>query len=86
MRTRYWDNPEGASSTAVQFRDDTTPMVWMHTNLGWIQVGNSPTDVDEAESFAAKLAQGYGLEERSLRYARYMAGDDNEDDDEERLR
>lgn len=72
-KTRYWDNP-GFSSTAVQFRTDTEPMIWMHTNIGWVPIGNTPVDRKEAEHFAEELAAGYNLEERGREFAEYMLG------------
>ena len=38
-RTRYWASDHG-SDTAVQFRTDVEPEVWMHTNMGWVPIGN----------------------------------------------
>lgn len=66
MRTRLWMGHN--TSTAVQFRNDTEegdPMVWMHTNLGWVPVGNSVgMSEKEAEELAVKIAAGYNLEEQ----------------------
>ena len=73
MKTRFWDSDQG-SSTCVQYRDDAEPMVWMHTNLGWVPIGNSPEDAGEAEAFAVETAKGYGLVERDNDTARAMAG------------
>ncbi len=74
-RTRLWESETG-SSTAVQFRTDREPMVWMHTNLGWIAIGNAPTDQAEAEKFAEECAAGYGLKESTGARAYFMAGFD----------
>ncbi len=72
VKTRFWSSDEG-SSTCVQWRDDTDPPVWLHTNLGWVQVNvDAPHVADEA--FAVTLAEGYGLTERSEEYARGMLG------------
>lgn len=76
MRTRYWHHPDGMSSTAIQFRDDTQPMVHMHTNLGWVPIGNAPTDATGAEAFAEQIAGNYGLSEGSPALATYMAGEE----------
>lgn len=66
MRTRLWLGHH--TSTAVQFRNDVEeddPMVWMHTNLGWIPVGNSVGLTEqEAEKLAVGIAGGYNLEEQ----------------------
>lgn len=75
MRTRYWES-EGVSTTAVQFRDDTEPMVHIHTNMGWVAVGNAPKDVVGAEKFAEDIARGYHLTETTEEQALYMAGGD----------
>lgn len=77
MRTRYWHDASGLSSTAVQFRDDTEPMVHLHTNLGWVPIGNTPTDATGAERFAEELAKNYNLNEASQAVATYMAGVDD---------
>ena len=66
MKTRLWMGNN--TSTAVQFRNDVSegePMVWMHTNLGWVPVGNSVgMSEQEAEDLAVKIAKGYSLEEQ----------------------
>lgn len=67
-RTRLWESESG-SSTCVQFRTDVKPMVWMHTNLGWVPIGNAPEDEKEAETFAEDVAAGYNLVESSLERA-----------------
>lgn len=71
-RTRFWCDPMWLSSTCVQFRADTKPMVWLHTNIGWIPVGNTPETEKEAESFAIGLAEGYNLTEANQGLAQYM--------------
>lgn len=76
MKTRYWDRSDGLSSTAVQFRTDTDPMVFFHTNIGWVPIGNTPKDATGAEEFAEKLASGYGLTEANQTQAIYMLGED----------
>ena len=73
MRTRLWEDPEGLSSTCVQFRTDTKPMVWVNTNMGWVPISNTPKDEKEAEQFAEEIATGYHLEESSPERAQYMA-------------
>ena len=78
MKTRFWDHPYGLSSTAVQFRDDADPMVYVHSNIGWLPIGNTPKDAVEAEDFAVKLAKGYNLTECSQEMANYMLGEDHE--------
>lgn len=72
MRTRIWvgDNTD----TKVQFRNDADPKVWMNTNIGWIPIGNAPTDDVGAEAFAVDTAKSYGLPEGSLEEAKYWAG------------
>ena len=63
-RTRLWQSDSG-SSTCVQFRTDADPMVFLHTNLGWVPIGNTPEGDEEAEAFAVSMAEGYGLVESS---------------------
>lgn len=75
MRTRLWES-NGGSSTCVQFRTDTEPKVWLHTNLGWVPIGNSPAEESEAEKFAVELADGYQLVEADQDRAEYFAGMD----------
>lgn len=75
QRTRLWlaeDHPH--TSTGVQFRTDVEPKVWMHTNIGWVPIGNAPRDEAEAEAFAIEIAEGYDLMEMPEERARYMAG------------
>lgn len=72
-RTRCWYSDQG-SSTMVQFRTDLTPMVWMHTNIGWVGVSNAPTDEAKAEQFAVELATGYELKEHDRESAEHFAG------------
>jgi len=71
-RTRFWSSPD--TTTCIQFRTDTDPKVWIHTNLGWVPIGNTPDDAGAAEAFAVDVAAGYKLEEASEDTARYMAG------------
>ena len=79
--TRAWAS-EG-SSTIVQFRTDEDPMVWMHTNIGWVPIGNAPKDdADKAEQFAEKTALSYGLREVDAAEAARIAGWDAEDVEE----
>ena len=73
VRTRLWMNEEG--STAVQFRTDTEYPVWLHTNIGWLNLGNGPTDHTQAERYAVDLAQGYELTEMSQDVARRFLGE-----------
>ena len=72
-RTRFWSSDEG-SSTCIQFRTDRRPAVWIHTNIGWIPVGNTPPALEQAEHFAENIAMGYNLTERDEAHARFMAG------------
>jgi len=74
VTTRLWEAEPERSSTAIQFNSEATPKVWMHTNIGWIPIGNSPKDNDEAERFAEDTAKEYGLEESTQERAKYMAG------------
>ena len=84
MKTRLWKAE--SSNTMIQFRTDAEPLVWMHTNMGWLPLGNSPTDHDEAEKFAAEAAEGYNLKETSSEVAEYFLGSkENSNDDEEDL-
>ena len=73
MRTRLW-NSENGSNTCVQFRTDSKPMVWVHSNIGWLGMGNTPENEAEAEKFAEETAEGYGLVETTPEEALYMAG------------
>lgn len=73
FKTRFWESANG-SSTAVQFRNDADPMVHLHTNVGWVRIGNSPSDEQKAEEMAEGIAEGYGLFEASKLRALYMAG------------
>ena len=74
-RTRFWRHDNFPhSSTAIQFRTDAAPYVWMHSNVGWIPIGNSPIDVGDAERFAEEAAVSYELEEAGEHEARVMAG------------
>lgn len=75
VKTRFWDSGGGMTTTAVQFRDDTNPMVHLHTNIGWVGISNAPKDAAGAEEMAAKLAAGYNLVEASEEQATYMLGD-----------
>jgi hypothetical protein len=75
VRTRLWRDPEGLSSTAVQFRTDTRDVfVWMHTNIGWVPIGNAPRTEKEAQAFAEDLANSYRLEETSKAVATEFLG------------
>jgi hypothetical protein len=74
VRTRLWQGE--FSSTAVQFRTDSTPMVWIHTNFGWVPAGNAPEDDNEAEKFAQDIADGYKLQESSQEMALYFLGEE----------
>lgn len=74
IKTRFWDSE--TSSTAVQFRDDTTPMIWMHTNIGWVPLNGTPHFPEEASECAESLAKHYGLEEASQEKALYMLGEE----------
>ena len=60
----------------VQVRDDILPMVHVHSNIGWLPIGNAPEDWDAAVAMAERLARGYGLEESSQSRALWMAGAD----------
>lgn len=73
FRTRYWYSDQG-SSTAVQFRTDADPMVYLHCNLGWVPIGNAPRDEAGAELFAEEIAAGYRLVESDAELALEMAG------------
>ena len=80
-RTRAWESASG-SSTIVQFRTDIDGApVWMHTNIGWIPIGNAPEELGAAEDFAVKAAAGYGLEESPEWRAEELAGWDELDED-----
>ena len=74
MTTRLWEtgNPDGG--TAIQYNNEATPKVWMHTNIGWIPIGNAPEEDKAAEEFAEETAKGYELTESSQSRAKYMAG------------
>lgn len=71
FRTRCWESRD--SSTVVQFRTDVEPKVWMHTNIGWLPIGNTPDNEVEAEAFAVECAAGYKLVESPQDRAFYMA-------------
>jgi hypothetical protein len=75
-RTRLWRNKN--SSTMIQFRTDSIPMVWMHTNIGWLPLGNCPDLQSDAESFAVSVAEGYKLQEASQAMALHYLGYDDE--------
>ena len=65
LKTRLWSNP--GTTTVIQVRNDVpadSPMVFIHTNLGWLPISNAPRTYNEAEQFAAEAADGYGLRER----------------------
>lgn len=84
-RTRLWEREDRTSSTCVQFRTDATPMVWMHTNIGWLAISNAPPTAPEAEKMAEDMARGYDLTESPPDRARYFAwpdGDPSTGDDE----
>ena len=49
-------------------------MVWVHSNIGWLGMGNTPENEAEAEKFAEETAEGYGLVETTPEEALYMAG------------
>ena len=68
FKTRLWES----TSTCVQYRTDVTPFVYLHTNIGWVPIGNTPEGVEEAEKFAIKCAAGYDLIESSPERARSM--------------
>jgi hypothetical protein len=74
INTRYWRKPAGESSTAVQWRDDTRPQVWVFTNVGWVPIIGTPADPTEAQVTAEKLATEYGLVEVKKNEALFMAG------------
>lgn len=73
MKTRLWTNQE--RTTLVQFRTDSKPMVWIHTNIGWLACGNAPEDEKEAEQFAQEIANGWNLKEASHEMAIYFLGE-----------
>ena len=79
MRTRFWEDENRMSSTAVQVRDDATPMVYLHSNIGWIPIGNSPDTYEASMEFAEDLAKNYGLVERSQEVAFWMLGVDGDE-------
>lgn len=75
MRTRCWEDPEGCSNTVVQVRDDTGPCyVWIHSNMGWLQMSNKYLSYEHACLEAKEIGLGYGLEEASEERAKWMAG------------
>jgi len=73
IKTRLWLSAEG-SNTAVQFRTDTKQPVWVHTNIGWVNI-KTPKDLDEAERLAEEMAAGYELKEADEEVARYFLGE-----------
>ena len=72
-KTRLWESDCG-SNTMVQFRTDSDPMVFIHSNIGWLPIGNAPKTAAEAEKFAAETAEGYDLIEASTEKAEYFLG------------
>jgi len=72
-RTRAWASESG-TTTVVQFRNDQIPMVWLHANLGWMPIGNTPKDEAAAEKFAEEIADSYGLVEVDEKEAEWYAG------------
>lgn len=71
-KVRCWESE--LTSTVVQFRTDADPMVYLHTNLGWVPIGNTPKDPKEAEKFAEECARGYDLQESKKSRAYWLAG------------
>lgn len=74
-RPRAWSDPEGSSSTIVLYDREK---VFMHTNLGWLQV-----ETEEAAgplSAAEGLAKSYGLTEVSAERARWLSGAEEEEE------
>lgn len=61
VRTRLWESPNGSST-------------WLHSNLGWLPISNTPADELTAEQFAEQTAAGYGLVESTKERANQMAG------------
>lgn len=74
IRTLAWHDSSGASNTIIQVRDDTTPYVWMHTNIGWVPIGNAPEQYEQAVDFALAFAKEHELEEMPMSLALYFAG------------
>lgn len=72
-RTRLWESDCGCD-TMVQFRTDSDPMVFIHSNIGWLPIGNAPKTAEAAEKFALKMAEGYDLVEASTEKAEYFLG------------
>lgn len=64
MKNRFWGSE--TSSTAVMFMPKEDPKVFLHTNLGWVPIGNTPEDEVEALSFAMDIALSYKLEEKEI--------------------
>lgn len=74
FKTRLWESTSG-SSTCVQFRTDAEPYVFLHSNIGWVPIGNTPDDVIAAEKFAEEIADGYDLVESSSKRSHHMLGE-----------
>jgi hypothetical protein len=72
-KTRAWYNP-GVTDTIVQFRTDVTPFIYIHSNVGWLPIGNCPSDPEKAEKLAERTAKGYNLIEAPEDYAKHLAG------------
>lgn len=72
MKTRIWHNRN--STTMVQFISTANPKVYLQTNIGWLPIGNTPENDDEAQKFAEDCAVSYGLVEGSQEMANYFAG------------
>jgi hypothetical protein len=64
FRNRFWGSE--TSSTAVMFMPLEDPKVWLHTNIGWVPIGNTPENAAEAEQMAIDLAKNYFLEEKEI--------------------
>jgi hypothetical protein len=71
-KTRAWNSPE--TNTIVQFRTDVSPFIYLHTNVGWIPVGNCPSNPEKAEKMAEDIAKGYNLTETTQEFAKHLAG------------
>jgi hypothetical protein len=71
-KTRVWKSSK--SNKIVQFRTDVSPFVYIHSDVGWMPLGNCPSDPEKAEAFAEKYAKSHKLAETSKEYAESIAG------------
>ncbi len=80
-KPRAWSSPDGTTSTQVLYdprgreEGDDVPLIFMHTNMGWI--GPVNLDLDEGETVemvAEQMGKGYELEEVDRERAIWLAG------------